>query len=684
MMEERLELSVQRIKEIENLKEVDEIYWKYFCELSNFLILIDETYKQVVSGKWNTLSLEEKGKRNSTLYEELFLDNYEKSYANPTYTVSTFGMEYGQILSTIYAEMRSLIPFAFEKNLFQIVIRMELFLEVYCMFISAYQEDMIAPKPEEVKETFSSFAYDYLDDLMEENVGALFSTENIFAKEIVEKSNLSHVDYLYSYGEFISDNEIKMAKFMGSLSQEQVDMIAKTFTEGYRLGFIATGKDITIKKSVNIRYFVGFERVVREAIKNFKEIGLESILYRAQPSFLLGRGILKNGYFSTLPNKQFECDHENDKVLYFTNKYVSRKIEAYRGALERFSKEALEFGGPAVIESFGESPFAPIAKKENLKPNEEKQRLIVEYTSKAGELLNHYVKGEERSFTIIAFPIPEIGEQFPEIFQEVIKINTLDYMKYRDIQKTLIDTLDQAEYISVKGTGENVTDLCIHLWQLKDKEHETIFENCVADVNIPVGEVFTSPKLKGTNGVLNVSEVFLNGLQYKNLKITFKDGMISEYTCSNFEKEEENKEYIKEHILHQHDTLPMGEFAIGTNTVAYMVSRKYHMEKVMPILIAEKTGPHFAVGDTCYSHEEDIMTYNPDGKAIIARENDISALRKTDISKAYLNCHTDITIPYDELGELSAVSKDGYEIKIIINGRFVLKGLEELNKPFDE
>lgn len=44
----------------------------------------------------------------------------------------------------------------------------------------------------------------------------------------------------------------------------------------------------------------------------------------------------------------------------------------------------------------------------------------------------------------------------------------------------------------------------------------------------------------------------------------------------------------------------------------------------MPILIAEKMGPHFAVGDTCYSHAEDVKVYNPDGKEIVARENEVA------------------------------------------------------------
>ena len=60
----------------------------------------------------------------------------------------------------------------------------------------------------------------------------------------------------------------------------------------------------------------------------------------------------------------------------------------------------------------------------------------------------------------------------------------------------------------------------------------------------------------------------------------------------------------------------------------------------------------------------------------------MSALRDTDVSKAYFQCHTDITIPYDELGELAVQTHSGDKIVIIQNGRFVLEGCEELNKAF--
>ena len=299
-------------------------------------------------------------------------------------------------------------------------------------------------------------------------------------------------------------------------------------------------------------------------------------------------------------------------------------------------------------------------------------------------MTNQYIKGEERSFTIIAYPIPEIGKDYEQIFDEVIRINTLDSKVYQEVQQRFIDVLDQGQSVHIKGKGENKTDLVIQLWRLENPQKETIFENCVADVNIPVGEVFTSPVLEGTHGILHVSKVYLNEMQYENLMITFEDGMITEYSCSNYVDEEENKKFIFDTILHNHESLPLGEFAIGTNTTAYVMAKKYGIEEKLPILIAEKMGPHFAIGDTCYSWAEDIKVYNPNGKEIVARDNSISLLRKEDPSKAYFHCHTDITIPYEELEEISVLTKDEKPIILLKDGRFVLQGTELLNEPFDE
>ena len=353
-----------------------------------------------------------------------------------------------------------------------------------------------------------------------------------------------------------------------------------------------------------------------------------------------------------------------------------------RKAYEEFADEAEGFAGPACFEVFGEIPFEPESKPEAYRLSERQQNLKAEYAAESNALINEFINQDERSFTIIAYPLPSIGEKFEEIFEEVRKVNNLDKEKYKEIQQNMIQVLDRSAFVKIMGRGSNMTNLTIALTDLEDPETQTKFENCLADVNIPVGEVFTSPRLKGTSGLLHVNNVYLNGLCYKNLRLQFEDGMVTEYSCDNFPDEEEGKKFIKENLLFNRETLPMGEFAIGTNTTAYVMAAKYDIMSKLPILIAEKMGPHVALGDTCYSYSEEVRVFNPDGKEIISKDNECSILRKENPKKAYFNCHTDITIPYEALGRIVAVNKERVEVPIILDGRFVLDGTLRLNDPF--
>ncbi|MDY3250896.1 MAG: aminopeptidase, partial [Candidatus Choladocola sp.] len=444
------------------------------------------------------------------------------------------------------------------------------------------------------------------------------------------------------------------------------------------------GKDLSLKKTVNIRYQLGFERMIRKAIRNFEKMGLKSVIYRAAVSTVNKRQHLRIGYYGAVPNKQFDYDHRADNAIYLDKKFVERKLGVMRTAYETYRQLAKEHAGPAVVEVFGETPFAPVTKQAAYHLSEKQQKLAVAADNEASRLTNQYIIGKERSFTIIAFPVPEIGDQFEEIFHETVKLNTLDYRLYQNIQQVLIDALNQGRAVHIKGRDGNRTDLTVSLMELTDPGKQTLFENCVADVNIPVGEVFTSPKLAGTNGLLHVKQVYLGELNYIDLEVELKDGMVTAYSCGNFETPEENRSYFSENVMYHHETLPLGEFAIGTNTTAYVMAGKYHIADKLPILIAEKMGPHFALGDTCYSWQEDTPVYNSDGKEIIARDNEVSVLRKEDPARAYFGCHTDITIPYEEIGHIEVIRADGSRIPLIENGRFVLPGTEKLNEPLDE
>jgi len=663
---ERYEIATSRIREIINEDTVSEPFKSFFCKASEFICKIDDLNSIIKSGEINDFSLDRLKELNKSLFEEIYSENYEESFANPEYAVKTLGEEYGKILCYIYTKNRGMIRNVYMGRLEEVVLQMELFTQIYNYF-----EDVEQLEYDNVYETVYSYEKDNTEIFTDLMIEDRINPDNKFAVDIVMNSDLNDLRYLYKYGEHVGFNELKMAEFLNSLSQEEIDRLAKVYTEGYRIGFINTGKDISKKGTVDIRYSLGFERIIRSAIFNFKKMGLEPVIYQV-------------GYTTTSPNRQYAYDHRYDDALYLDKAYIKRKLEVSRHAYESRKQLAGKMAGPAVIEIFGETPFEPENKKQAYALSEEQQKLKSEYITEYQTMVQEYIKGDERSFTIIAFPIPEFGDDFEQMFKETVKINTLDSEIYGKVQQNIIDALDQAEYVKILGKGDNKTNMKVQMHDLKNPLKETNFENCLADVNIPLGEVFTSPKLKGTEGILHVSQVYLNDLKYNDLQITFEDGKIKDYTCKNFDTEEENKKFIKQNVMFNHETLPIGEFAIGTNTTAYMVAKKYHVVYKLPILIVEKMGPHFAVGDTCYSFEEDIKTYNPDGKEIVARENEVSALRKTDIKKAYFGCHTDITMPYDELGEITAVRKDGSEITIIKDGRFVLEGTELLNEPLEE
>lgn len=672
---ERYELAMGRILTfLEGDTRIEEPYLDYFHKTAGFVKMMDELKKHVDTEDMRNSSFEEMQEYNRTLYSDILNDGgaYEKSYGNPAYAVKKLGNDYGQMLCFLYTQLRGDIIYAVEQRLFDMTIHAELFVEVLCLF-----EEGI-PAVKELREILYYFVSDYADKTIDYRTAELLDPSLTFAVDIIMNSDLTDLRYLFQYGEYITENEIRLAHFLSSMPETQIEEMAYTYTHGYEEGFKIAGIDLSRKRTVNIRYAIGQERMIKAAIRQFEKMGLTPVICRV-PVSKIYKG---SGYKGTAVNKQYEYDHRMDEALFLDKAFVERKTSLLRNAYERRKVLAAEYAGPAVVEVFGENPFEPVNKQENLKLSEQQQKLSVTAASESAKIVNEYIPQSEYSFTIIAYPVPEIGENFEEIFAKIVEVNTLNNEVYKQVQQIIIDELDKAVEVRVLGGGINKTDMTVQMHDLENPDKETNFENCTADVNIPVGEVFTSPKLAGTKGTLNVSEVYLNELKFKNLMLTFENGKIIDYTCDNFETEAENQSYIKENVLFNRDTLPIGEFAIGTNTTAYVMANAYDIVYKLPILIVEKMGPHFAVGDTCYSHSEEIRLFNPDGKEIVAKDNECSLLRHSEEEKAYFNCHTDITIPYDEIAAIISVHKDGTEIPVIENGRFVLEGCDILNEPF--
>lgn len=610
---------------------------------------------------YKNYTLETLKEYNHDYYQELLPENYESSYANPTYAVAQFGDKMGQLLSTIYSSFRSLYSLVVENDVYGITRKCDLFLRIF--------NSMKADKKsfEDIHEIYKTFVNESNIEYRVYKTLAAYDTNNDDFANIVMKADLNNINYLYQYGKYISDNEIKTAEFLNNYPDDKLDILVETLAKAYIRGFELAKKDYKKKETYFVIYNIGQERIIRRLAEKLDAYGLKPLFSRAS---------------STAPNKQYGFDHRFDNALILDKEFAEIAIKENNEVNELCAEYLKKYSGVVAIDTFGEKPFSPKAKKEVLKLTPEQQQLSRQISINASQSRDKIAPRSESSFCIIGFPLPEIGDRFEEIFEDTCAINMIDTLKWEAIQQKIVDTLDKADHVLVKGKNGNRTDISVKMQPLTDPTKQTNFFNCGADVNIPVGEVFTSPQLEETNGVLHVQSAFLNNITFKDLELKFKDGYVDEYICKNQDSDEDNKKLIQENLLFPHQTLPLGEFAIGTNTIAYMMAKKFDILELLPILIVEKMGPHFAIGDTCYSWEEDLSVYNPiDGKEIMSRDNSHSIKRKTNINEAYTNCHTDITLPYEDLDYITAVSKDGEKFDILRDGIFVVPGTEELNEP---
>ena len=639
-------------------------YYRFFNTVGKFILKLADYEKNLDDEYFSIKSFDELLKENSELYNEIVPQNYKKkSYANPAYCVNVFGDKFGQLISYFYLRYRQYITYALYHKIFKMEEYNKLFIDVF-----SYIKDN-EPEYDSFKELITEpQRKDKTQEIilqLKEQLDKDFS----YWRDIVENTDLSDVRYLFKYGRYITKNEINTARFLLNYPEDKILKLSCQVAKAYINGFKRNNKDISEKSTVMITYHIGQERIIRQLIKDLKKYNLEALISNVS---------------STSINKQYNYDHRFDASLYLDNEYTSLYEKNFEEAGERCKDILSVFSGIIPFHTFGELPFKPENKKECLKFTEEQQKLFQIHQNNIVKIREKYIPLVEISFSVISFPSPEVGENFEQIFEDILEINMLDTDKYENIQQEIIDVLDKADYVHVKGKGKSRTDIKVKMQKLRNPEKETNFLNCGADINIPLGEVYTSPQLKDTNGILHIEETYLSGLKFIDLELTFKDGYIVDYKCGNFDKVEDNKKYIEENLLFPHKTLPLGEFAIGTNTIAYVIAKKHNIMNILPVLIIEKMGPHFAIGDTCFLLSEDKPVFNRlNNKEVIARENEKTALRKTKPNEAYTYRHTDITLPYESIEFVTVITEKGEKIDIIRNGKFALEGTDELNKPFE-
>ncbi len=134
--------------------------------------------------------------------------------------------------------------------------------------------------------------------------------------------------------------------------------------------------------------------------------------------------------------------------------FVERKIGALKLAYEKNKELAVVHGGPAVMEVFGEVPFEPQIKSEALTLDTKQQKLSVKYSNDAGKHVNEYIKGEERSFTIIAYPILRLARILRKYSRVLLRLIPLIITNIKLSSRRLLMYLIQHSMLRLRGLTE--------------------------------------------------------------------------------------------------------------------------------------------------------------------------------------------------------------------------------------
>jgi len=521
---------------------------------------------------------------------------------------------------------------------------------------------------EKTEELFSAWAEMRAGAIMEEDVLGQNGGGADDWGALLSRANGGELGWMDGYGMPVCGAERDTARFVFGCAPDVLAGIGAHIADAFLHGFVSQSRDRRGRRRVRLHYCVGMEAVAQAVCAALRSRGLEPVVQK--PDCLAW-----SGSYASL--------HRQDRAAALSEKALDELCGAYAAACRRHEDALRDTCGMIGIGQFGAETGTAPRPAERYAPSPERIARLVRLEDSLRETDAEYLAPSDLSFCKVAFPNAQVGESFPEVFGAFCRINTMESEPYERIQQRIIDALDGCACAELKGVPGNGTDLRVMFRPLAEPGKQTNFLNCGGDLNVPHGELFTTPVLRGTNGTLHVKEIYLKDAGFRDLRLTFRDGMIADYGCGGFASPEEGRAFVGERLLGGRDTLPMGEFAIGTNTLAYRTARELGLMPRLPILLAEKMGPHVAVGDPCFARGEDAPVYNLyDGKEMTARENERTARRAE--GGAYTNVHTDITLAFDELSYLDGVRSDGSRVRIIENGRFALPGTELLNAALDE
>ncbi|MGG3887791.1 aminopeptidase [Metabacillus fastidiosus] len=173
------------------------------------------------------------------------------------------------------------------------------------------------------------------------------------------------------------------------------------------------------------------------------------------------------------------------------------------------------------------------------------------------KIYNHKVHSNIRvkhtKWVVLRYPNPsmaQLSKMSTEAFEDFyFNVCTMDYQKMSKAMDPLVELMNRTDKVRITGKDTDLTFSIKNIPAIK----------CDGIMNIPDGEIYTSPVLESVNGVISYNTPSpYNGFIFENVKLRFENGKIIEATANDSER-------INKIFNTDEGARYVGEFAIGVN-----------------------------------------------------------------------------------------------------------------------
>ena len=232
----------KNIKVIENIQSqttnFQNNFWlEFFNQSATYILTAVKLERELNEDYFQTKSLQEMQVYNYTLHKDKILEIYESSFANPAYSVKCFKDKFGQLNIILYLYIISLGKLAHEHLIYKIDSINQLFIDYYNIYHkhgADYDKLLLALKKYVVANRYDNLCWGYLKR---------FSPDFDFYTNWVKNADLNDLRYLYYYGNYVSEDELKTAEFLNTLPEEKIEYVMKQTAKAYIDSFSESNKD---------------------------------------------------------------------------------------------------------------------------------------------------------------------------------------------------------------------------------------------------------------------------------------------------------------------------------------------------------------------------------------------------------------------------------------------------------